>query len=119
MEAFEKLRRLIGLGGEGQHTLKLGEPGPDDIILYQEKYRKGDKVLSKVRHTFTYTAKDNEEITAVSAEDQWLDDTGGNPLLISGGVGQREVTIQITSQRNRGFHFHFYVYGVCKVSSYW
>jgi len=119
MDVLEGLRWLVGIGGTGTHTLKLGEPGPDDVLLYQSSYRKGDKFLRKVSHRFTYTAKDNEEITAVVAEDQWVDDTGGNPELVSGGVGQREVTIEVTSRVNRGFHFYFYVYGVRKVSSYW
>jgi len=119
MDVLEGLRWLVGIGGTGTHTLKLGEPGPDDVLLYQSSYRKGDKFLRKVSHRFTYTAKDNEEITAVVAEDQWVDDTGGNPELVSGGVGQREVAIEVTSRVNRGFHFYFYVYGVRKVSSYW
>ena len=79
MDVLEGLRWLVGIGGTGTHTLKLGEPGPDDVLLYQSSYRKGDKFLRKVSHRFTYTAKDNEEITAVVAEDQWVDDTGGNP----------------------------------------
>jgi len=99
----------------GRHTLKEGSRGPDDIILYQEEKRKGNKFMTTVSHTFSYRARDDEEITKVLAEDQWSDDTGGNPELISGGVGCREVTIKVTSQFNRGFHFHFYVYGHKKV----
>ena len=107
------------MAGKGQHTLKLGSRHPGDTELYSQEVRKGDKFFSTVSHTFHYRARDNEEITAVVAEDQWWDDTGGIPVLVSGGVGQREVTIELTSQRNRGFHFHFYVYGVRKVSSCW
>ena len=103
--------------GPRHHTMKLGSRRPGDIQLYSEKVRKGDEFLSIVSHTFTYTARDNEEITHVVAEDQWTDDTGGNPEIVSGGVGHEEVTIRVSSIRNRGFDFHFYVYGFRKVSS--
>jgi len=99
------------LGGHGRHTLREGRHGPDDIILYRTEKRKGDEWWAKVSHTFSYTARDDEVITEVLAEDQWDDDTGGNPELISGGVGCREVTVKVTSRVNRGFKFHFYVYG--------
>ena len=97
--------------------MTLGSRRPGDIQLYSEKVRKGDKFFSNVSHTYSYTARDNEEITEVVAEDQWWDDTGGTPELVSGGVGSKEVTVKVTSQRSRGFNFHFYVYGFRKVSS--
>jgi len=103
------------MAGKGQHTLKLGSRHPGDTELYSQEVRKRDIFFSTVSHTFHYRARDNEEITAVVTKDQWSDDTGGIAVLVSGGVGQREVTIEVTSQRNRGFHFHFYVYGHKKV----
>lgn len=99
------------LGGHGTHTLREGRHGPNDEILYQTEKRKGDEFLSRVSHTFSYTAKDDEVITEVLAEDQWDDDTGGNPELISGGIGCKEVKVKVTSRKNRGFNFKFYVYG--------
>ena len=101
----------VSVGGHGRHTLRLNEPGTGDEILYKEECRKGDKFMSVVEHTFRYQAKSNEEITAVVAEDQWSDDTGGNAEVVSGGVGCREVKIRVRSRKNRGFNFHFYVFG--------
>ena len=97
--------------GRGRHSLTLGEPNDRDQVLYQEDVRKGYEYFGKVTHTFSYTCKSGEEITAVLAYDKWSDDTGGNPEKKSGGVGQREVSIEVTSQYMRGFHFKFIVYG--------
>lgn len=101
----------VSTGGRGQHTLRLSEPGSGDVLLYKEEFRKGDKFMSTVEHTFSYRASGNEKITAVVAEDQWTDDTGGNPEVVSGGVGCSQVSIKVKSQYNRGFNFHFYVFG--------
>ena len=97
--------------GRGRHSLTLGEPNDKDIVLYQEDVRKGYEYFGKVTHTFSYRCKSGEEITAVLAYDKWSDDTGGNPEKKSGGVGQKEVSIEVTSQYMRGFHFKFIVYG--------
>ena len=97
--------------GRGRHNLTLGEPNHDDIVLYKEDVRKGFEYFAKVSHTFSYTCKSGEEITAVLVYDKWDDDTGGNPEKNSGGVGQKEVSIEVTSQFMRGFHFNFIVYG--------
>ena len=97
--------------GRGRHSLTLGEPNDKDIVLYQEELRKGYEYFGKVTHTFSYTCKSGEEITAVLAYDEWSDDTGGNPEKKSGGVGEKEVSIEVTSQYMRGFHFKFIVYG--------
>ena len=97
--------------GRGRHSLTLGEPNDKDIVLYQEELRKGYQYFGKVSHTFSYTCKSGEEITAVLAYDRWDDDTGGYAQKKSGGVGQREVSIEVTSQYMRGFHFKFVVYG--------
>ena len=101
----------LSTGGRGRHTLSLNKPGPEDVLLYEEEFRKGSSFMSTVEHTFSYRASSNEEITSVVAEDQWSDDTGGNPEVVSGGVGYREVKIKVKSQKNRGFNFHFYVFG--------
>ena len=100
------------LKGSGRHTLSLGEPGDNDVVLYSEGCRKGSKFLSEVQHTFSYHCKEGERITAVVAHDKWSDDTGGHPEVLSGGIGRNHVTIEVTSERNRGFHFLFKVYGI-------
>ena len=70
------------------------------------------KFFSKVSHMFSYNCQ-REEITAVLAYDVWSDDTEGYPERKSGGVGQDAVSIRVTSQYGRGFHFKFIVYGRC------
>ena len=99
------------MSGSGRHTLSLNKPGDNDEVLYEEHCRKGAKFLSEVKHTFKYTCEEEERITAVIAYDKWSDDTGGHPKLMSGGLGNSGVIIEVTSERNRGFHFQFIVYG--------
>ena len=107
MEIWDK----ISTSGRGRHTLRVNEPGPGDVLLRVEKLRKGDKFMSTVDHTFRYSAKNNEQITAVVAEDQWSDDTGGDAEVTHGGVGCSSVEVKVISRFSRGFHFHFYVFG--------
>ena len=101
----------IASKGTGSHTLSVGKPGKSDVVLYEEDYRKGSEFLSSVQHTFSYNCQGGERITAVVARDMWTDDTGGTPELVSGGVGQNAVSVQVTSRFSRGFHFKFVVYG--------
>ena len=75
-----KILDLINKGGIGRHTLMLNKPSQGDVILYEEKFRKGSNLLSSVTHKFSNTRKGNEEITSVVAYDEWSDDTGGNPF---------------------------------------
>lgn len=102
---------VLNRGGNGRHTLLLNKPSQGDVILYEEKLRKGASSLSTVTYEFSYTRKGNEEITSVVAYDEWSDDTGGDPEVVRGGVGQNGVVIKITSKFCRGFHFKFIVYG--------
>ena len=117
-EVKDKAGKILGKWHElssehGRHNFILGAPSSQDVILHEEKLRKGDEFFSKVSHTFSYNCQRGEEITAVLAYDVWSDDTGGYPDRKSGGVGQDEVSIHVTSQFNRGFHFKFIVYGRC------
>ena len=95
----------------GRRTLTLGTPSSENVVLHEENLRKGHEFPKKVSHTFSYNRRRGEEITAVLAYDVWSDDTGGRPERKSGGVGQDSVSICVTSQYGRGFHFKFIVYG--------
>ena len=101
----------LSTSGNGRHTLSFGTPGKNDVVLYEDEVRKSSKFLSEVKHTFSYTCKSGETITAVAAQDKWSDDTGGNPKVVSGGLGKSGVAVEVTSQFGRGFHFRFIVYG--------
>ena len=95
----------------GRHNLELGIPGSNDVILHTEQKRKSNVLFGTVSHTFSYHCKSGEQITAVVARDMWDDDTGGDPELVNGGVGQPHVSIQVTSRWSRGFDFRFTVFG--------
>ena len=101
----------ISTKGNGCHTLSLGKPDQNDIILFEEDVKKNSKFMSEVKYRFSYSCRRGETITAVVAQDKWTDDTGGNPEVVSGGLGQSGIAIRVTSQFGRGFHFRFVVYG--------
>ena len=114
-DALDKGGVVLGdwdsLCGGGRNSLALNSPSSTDIVLYQEEIRASYKLLSIVSHTFSYSCRSGEEISAVLAYDLWTDNTGGTPEHESGGVGQSKVKITVNSERNRGFHFKFIVYG--------
>ena len=95
--------------GSRRHNLLKGQPEPGDILLHQEQKRSGFKKFGSVTHVFEY--KGGKEITAVVARDNWDDDTGGEPKIISGGPGERDVRVKVTSKFMRGFDHTVYVYG--------
>ena len=97
----------------GHHNFTLGAPQAKMLFCTRKNFVKVMKFFSKVSYTFSYNCQRGEEIAAVLAYDVWSDDTGGYPERKSGGVGQDEVSIRVTSQFNRGFHFKFIVYGRC------
>ena len=99
------------LVGHGHNSLTIGKPSNKDVVLCQERVRKDNIFLGRASYTFEYKCSEGERITAVLAYDEWTDNTGGNARKISGGVGQQELSIVVTAQFNRGFHFKFIVYG--------
>ena len=94
-----------------RHSLSEGKRIPGDEILYVQDVKKEYTLLMTASHTFHYTCKDGEKITAFWAQDNWSDGTGGYAKLVSGGVGENEVTVEVNSQAFRGFDFSFTVYG--------
>lgn len=115
-KAKDKDGNILGVWDElpdekGRHTITLGRPSSDDIVLHDEPVRKGHEFFGKVSHTFIYNCQSGEEITAVLAYDKWSDNTGGWAERRSGGVRQDSVSIRVNSQYGRGFHFKFIVYG--------
>ncbi|XP_071830744.1 uncharacterized protein [Apostichopus japonicus] len=95
----------------GRFNLAVGVLQDGDVLLYQEKQSPCFVLLEDQTHQFTYHRQENEVITYVEACDNWGDGTGGSPKLTSGGPGQVHVTVEVTSQLNRGFDFTVSVYG--------
>ena len=95
-----------------RHTRAFGKPGKNNEILYEKRVRKqSEGVFGKASHTFTYSCAKGERITAAIAYDEWDDGTGGYPELQDGGIGEKTITVEVTSQYLRGFHHQFVVYG--------
>lgn len=94
--------------GKGRHNLVVGKRGPGDILLLKEQKRQvcGFGYVSHI-----YRHNGDNTITAVVAKDNWDDDTGGDPKIIDGGLGQKHVEVKVTSRFGRGFNHTVYVYG--------
>ena len=93
--------------GSREHHLVVGEPEVGDILLYIDQKSKGHGVDDS--HVFQYS--EDVTITAVVARDNWNDDTGGYPEIISGGPGHKHVEVKVTSGSRGGFDHTFQVYG--------
>ena len=94
--------------GKGRHNLIVGKPAPGDILLHEEQKRQGYG-FGYVSHIYRHSG--DNTITAVVAKDNWDDDTGGDPKIIDGGLGQKHVKVKVTSRFGRGFDHTVYVYG--------
>ena len=106
-EAWVRIGDLLS-SGRGPHNLEVGERGSGDILLHEEQKRQGCG-FGWVSHIYRYNG--DNTITAVVAEDNWDDDTGGDPKIIDGGLGQKHVEVKVTSRFGRGFDHTVYVYG--------
>ena len=94
--------------GKERHNLVVGKLGPGDILLHEEQKCQGWG-FGYVSHIYRYNG--DNTITAVVARDKWDDDTGGDPKIIDGGLGQKHVEVKVTSRFGRGFDHTVYVYG--------
>ena len=92
---------------KGQHNLEKGEREAGDTLLYRKRvgFQTFRYVPEIYEHCGDYT------ITAVVAEDNWSNDTGGDPEIVDGGPGFKHVTVKVTSKISRGFDHTVYVYG--------
>ena len=106
-EALRTINDLLS-SGKGKHNLVVGKPGAGDILLHAEQRCKGYR-FGWVSHVYQY--KGDTTITAVVAEDNRNNNTGGNPEIISGGVGHKSVLVKVTSRIFRGFDHTVHVYG--------
>ena len=106
-EAWGTIHDLLS-SGKGRHNLVVGTPGPGDILLHEEQKRQGWG-FGFVSHIYRHNG--DNTITAVVAKDNWDDDTGGDPKIIDGGLGQKHVEVKVTSRYRRGFDHTVYVYG--------
>lgn len=104
IEAVREINKLLS-SGSGEHHLVVGQPEVGDILLHSDQKSEG----GEGRHVFQYSGKDT--ITAVVAKDNWDNDTGGYPKIISGGPGYKHVEVEVTSRSCRGFDHTFQVYG--------
>ena len=94
--------------GSGQHDLEIGTPGDGDILLHKEHKSVGAGWWY-VEHVYKYSG--DTMITGVVAKDNREDDTGGNPEIISGGLGEKHVTVKVTSKWQGGIDHTVYVFG--------
>ena len=95
--------------GNGQHNLVVGKPKAGDILLHAEQKCQGRGFDDHVSHVYQHSG--DITITAVVAKDNWDDDKGGDPEIISGGPGDKHVKVNVTSRSGGGFNHTVYVFG--------
>ena len=106
-EAWRALNETLS-SGSGEHNLVVGRPDAGDSLLHSEQICRGYG-LSWVSHCYQY--RGDSTITLVVAKDNWSDDTGGDPKIISGGPGHKHVKVKVTSRLFKGFDHTVLVYG--------
>ena len=103
-EVWSGIKGLLSYGS-GKRNLVVGKPEVGDILLYSEQ--KSERGC--VDHVFQY--RGDVTITAVVAKDNWNNDTGAYPEIISGGPGHKHVEVKVASRSYRGFDYTIEVYG--------
>ena len=106
-EALRAINELLS-SSSGEHDLVVGNPEDGDILLHSEKKSVGYG-RSYVSHVYRYSG--DVMITLVVAKDNWNNDTGGDPEIISGGPGHKHVEVRVTSRLLRGFDHTVLVFG--------
>ena len=106
-EAWGSVNDLLP-SGKRQNNLVVGNREAGDTLLYKEK-RRPDRLFGCGSHV--YQRSGDNTITAVVVKDNWNDDTGSNPEIISGGPDHKHVKVKVTPRFGRGFNHNVYVYG--------
>lgn len=81
-----------------------------DRLLAEKSVAKSFRFLRRVSATISFDASP-WTINCVHAVDQWSGGRGGYAQIVGGGLGQRHVTVKITSRIGRGFYFIVRIYG--------
>ncbi|CAD7086114.1 unnamed protein product [Hermetia illucens] len=96
------------------HNVEWGHPSAFDRLLTRDIVNRKYKFWRIIHEDYQFPAigKTNYlNITGIRVTDQYMDGTGGYASLVQGGLGHRNVTIHLKSQRNHGFNFIIEIFG--------
>lgn len=108
---------LKGCDTRASHHLLIGTPSQNDTILLFHHVNKLSKWLRFRSETIKYPSDNAESrekpaiISAIAIIDGRKDGTGGEAKILDGGVGSRNVTINLASQWFKGFAFIVIIIG--------
>nr|XP_014275401.2 probable salivary secreted peptide [Halyomorpha halys] len=101
-------------GDEKTHDYYFGQWQPYLRLLYMD-HPKFDSKLMRVRsEELTYPVKGQAQggiISYIEVTDVRKDGTGGCVYIKNGGVGSRNVTLKLKTQRNHGMEFIIRIFG--------
>ncbi|PSN52608.1 hypothetical protein C0J52_19565 [Blattella germanica] len=101
---------IVGLASCQSHNLVLCNKRDNDVLLYSKLVERAYKLLSRVTSNVSY-ANPDATITCIEVLDNRTDGTGGTATITEGGLGYRNVTINLRSQLTRGLNFTINIYG--------
>nr|BAN21439.1 unkown protein [Riptortus pedestris] len=102
-------------GNNKTHNFSWGKRGYYDRLMYSVEEVKASSFLRKLSYDVTIPPKGTPQkgaITYLEVLDRYTDGNGGCAYLNGGGIGFRNVTLHIKSQRNKGVNFVINVYGL-------
>lgn len=105
---------VLALSAGQSHDLIMGQATYGDIVIYKvNEYKYGWPLIVRTS-TIEFPEPGQQNfayIKAIYVKDNFIDGNGGYPTILTGGVGQRFVTIKLKSQRHHGFNFTITIYG--------
>lgn len=104
----------VNLAANKSHHFVLGTARATDRQLFRQIYQRKGSFLSVTKEYVNYPSNGTFSyytITAIRALDQYIDGNGGYATLLRGGVGYRNMTLELRSRRGKGFNFIVEVWG--------
>nr|BAN20141.1 unkown protein [Riptortus pedestris] len=101
-------------GNNKTHNFTFGRRGYYDRLIFTTHEVKSRSFLQKLSYDITVPPKGAPQrnvITYIEVLDQYRDSNGGCAYLNGGGVGNKNVTLHIKSQKGEGVNFVINVYG--------
>ncbi|KAK9746508.1 Transcription activator MBF2 [Popillia japonica] len=99
----------------GSHSSFIGCVKPTDKLLFNQVYNNSGSYFGTTKKLITYPKRGyirNETITGIWMFDYHRYGKGGYGRVISGGVGYKNVTIELRSYKwGAGFNFLIQIYG--------
>lgn len=106
--------RNVNLASNSSHHLALGQVFPGDKQLFRQIVKEPSSLFRVVTRDIHYPGNGTTGyyiISAIRALDQNIKGEGGYAFLTRGGIGYKNASLHLKSQRSRGFNFIVEIWG--------